>query len=95
MRNFGLLHKAVEHWASIKPADPAILNATRGTALTWAELDQGSRSLAGRLARLGFKKGDFLAASLPLTNEHILLEYACFRLGVIHAPLDLRLPRPT
>jgi acyl-CoA synthetase (AMP-forming)/AMP-acid ligase II len=28
----------------------------------------------------------------PLLNEHILLEYACFRLGVIHVPLDLRLP---
>ena len=43
------------------------------------------------MARLGFRKGDFLAASLPLADEHILLEFACFRLGVIHAPLDLRL----
>jgi acyl-coenzyme A synthetase/AMP-(fatty) acid ligase len=48
-------------------------------------------ALAAELSRMGFRKGDFLAASLPLLNEHILLEYACFRLGVIHAPLDLRL----
>ena len=41
---------------------------------------------------MGFRQGDYLAASLPLLNEHILLELACFRLGVIHAPLDLRLP---
>ena len=40
---------------------------------------------------MGFRKGDFLAVGLPLADEHILLEYACFRLGVIHAPLDLRL----
>ncbi len=40
---------------------------------------------------MGFRKGDRLAASMPLLNEHILLEYACFRLGVIHAPLDPRL----
>jgi acyl-CoA synthetase (AMP-forming)/AMP-acid ligase II len=86
-----LLHAAVDYWAARKPGEPAILNATRGTALTWRELQRGSLALAGELARMGFRKGDFLAASLPLANEHILLEYACFRLGVIHAPLDLRL----
>ena len=40
---------------------------------------------------MGLSKGDFLAVSLPMLDDHILLEYACFRLGVIHAPLDLRL----
>ena len=86
-----LIHAAVDHWAAQKPGDTAILNASRGTRLTWAELQRGSVALAAELARMGFRKGDFLAASLPLLNEHILLEYACFRLGVIHAPLDLRL----
>ena len=28
---------------------------------------------------------------LPLLPEHIFLEYACFKIGVVHAPLDLRL----
>jgi len=86
-----LIHAAVDHWAAQKPGDAAILNASRGTELTWAELQRGSMALAAELSRMGFRKGDFLAASLPLLNEHILLEYACFRLGVIHAPLDLRL----
>ena len=44
-----------------------------------------------RLVRLGFRQGDFLAASLPFLTDHIFLEYACFRIGVIHAPLDPRL----
>ena len=86
-----LIHAAVDHWAARKPGDTAILNASRGVGLTWAELQRGSVALAAELSRMGFRKGDFLAASLPLLNEHILLEYACFRLGVIHAPLDLRL----
>jgi acyl-CoA synthetase (AMP-forming)/AMP-acid ligase II len=86
-----LIHAAVDHWAAQRPGDTAILNASRGTGLTWAELQRGSMALAAELSRMGFRKGDFLAASLPLLNEHILLEYACFRLGVIHAPLDLRL----
>ena len=89
-----LLHAAVDHWAAHNPTGAAVLNATRGTSLTWAELQRGSMALAAELARMGFRKGDVLAASLPLLNEHILLEYACFRLGVIHAPLDLRLQPP-
>ncbi len=90
-RDRHLIHAAVDHWAAQRPGDTAILNASRGAGLTWAELQRGSMALAAELWRMGFRKGDFLAASLPLLNEHILLEYACFRLGVIHAPLDLRL----
>lgn len=86
-----LLHGVLDYWAALKPAEPVIVNATRGTSLTWAEFDLHSRLLAAELARMGFRKGDRMAVSMPLLNEHILLEYACFRLGVIHAPLDPRL----
>jgi fatty-acyl-CoA synthase len=89
-----LIHAAVDHWAAIRPGDAAVINATRRTQLTWRELRDGSVVIASSLARLGLKKGDILAASLPLLDQHILLEYACFRLGVIHAPLDVRM-RPT
>jgi acyl-CoA synthetase (AMP-forming)/AMP-acid ligase II len=90
-RELHLIHRAADWWAARWPDDAAVINATRGTRLTWAQLQRGSRALAAGLKRLGFRKGDFLAASLPLADEHILLEFACFRLGVIHAPLDLRL----
>lgn len=88
---FHLLPAALDHWAARKPDEDAIVNATRGTRLTWGDLARGSMALAGELARMGFRKGDFLATSLPLLNELVLLEFACFRLGVVHAPLDLRL----
>jgi acyl-CoA synthetase (AMP-forming)/AMP-acid ligase II len=90
-RDRHLIHAAVDHWAAQRPGDAAILNASGGAGLTWAELQRGSMALAAELSRMGFRKGDYLAASLPLLNEHILLEYACFRLGVVHAPLDPRL----
>ena len=86
-----LIHGAVDYWAERKPGDPAIVNATRGTQLTWKELSDRSKRAAGALRRLGFRKGEMLATSLPLTNEHIVLQYGCFRLGMIHVPLDLRL----
>jgi acyl-CoA synthetase (AMP-forming)/AMP-acid ligase II len=43
------------------------------------------------LLERGFDKGDYFASLLPLTSEHLFLEYACFRIGVIFVPLDLRL----
>jgi len=36
-------------------------------------------------------KGDVIATSLPLLKEHVYLLHACYRIGVIAAPLDLRL----
>jgi acyl-CoA synthetase (AMP-forming)/AMP-acid ligase II len=86
-----LLHDVIAWWAAHRPHDPAIINATRHTQVDWAAFDAHVRTLASALHQLGLRKGDFLATSLPLLNEHIFLEYACFRLGVIHVPLDLRL----
>jgi len=83
----------IDDWAARTPDAFAVLNATRGTSMTYAELRDRSLAVARALARLGFRKGDFLATSLPLTDGHIVLEYACFRTGVIHVPLDLRLSR--
>jgi fatty-acyl-CoA synthase len=79
-------------WAAEKPDAAAVLNADTGRSLTWRELDRASTALAIHLLEAGFRKGDFFAASLPLLNEHIVLEYACFKIGVVHVPLDLRLP---
>lgn len=86
-----LIHGAASYWAARKPDAPAILNATRGSSLSWRQLDSASRALAAELLRLGLQKGDFLATSLPLLDAHIVLEYACFRAGIVHVPLDLRL----
>ncbi len=89
-----LLHEVVAGWARRKPSEPAIISHDRGQAIDWATLDRVSGELALELLRRGFRKGDFLAASLPMSIEHISLEYACFKIGVIHAPLDLRLRPP-
>ena len=39
-RDRHLIHAAVDYWAARKPNEPAILNATRGSALTWSELQR-------------------------------------------------------
>jgi acyl-CoA synthetase (AMP-forming)/AMP-acid ligase II len=96
-RNHGgphLLHRVLSWWAGRRPNDPVIISYDRGQTIDWTTLHDISSALALDLFRRGFRKGDFLATSLPLSLEHIFLEYACFKTGVIHAPLDLRLRSP-
>jgi acyl-CoA synthetase (AMP-forming)/AMP-acid ligase II len=86
-----LLHGVVAKWAKIHPNAPAILSAEGERAVTWGEFDRITTRMALELMRLGFAKGDFLVSLLPLTVDHVLLDYSCFKIGVIVAPLDLRL----
>jgi len=86
-----LLHGVVAKWAGERPAAPAILSAEGSRQVTWSEFHRFTTALAGALLRLGFAKGDYLVTLLPMSVDHILLEYSCFKIGVIAAPLDLRL----
>jgi len=86
-----LLHGVVRKWAREKPNAPMLINASRGHEMDWAAFERESRTLAMQLLHMGLRRGDFVATSLPLLTEHVLLEYACFQIGAIVAPLDLRL----
>ena len=86
-----LLHGVVAKWAGERPAAPALLSADGSRQVTWSEFDGFITAFAVELLRLGFVKGDYLVTLLPMSVDHILLEYSCFKIGVIVAPLDLRL----
>lgn len=89
-----LLHGIVAKWARETPDAPAIINAETGEVVTWARFHAATTALALKLLDMGYRKSDFLATSLPLLTQHILLEYACFQIGVVFVPLDLRLKGP-
>ncbi len=86
-----LLHAAVAKWATERPDHTAIIEFDTGREFTYRQFDETTTVWALRLLELGYRPGDYLATMLPLTAEHIFLEYACFKIGVIHAPLDQRL----
>ncbi len=86
-----LLHGVVAKWAKAKPEAAAMVSADGNRAVTWSEFDRVTTALAGELLRLGLAKGDFLVTLLPFSVDHVLLEYSCFKIGVIVALLDLRL----
>lgn len=85
------LDGVLTRWARERGSAPALIEATSGRTLSWAGLERATAVAAAELLRRGWRKGDFLLTQLPLTLEHVVLEYACFRIGAIAAPLDLRL----
>lgn len=89
-----LLHGVIRKWARETPDAVALEVVDTGKQYTYREFEQITTGLALRLLQMGLAKGDFVATSLPLLAEHVFLEYACFQIGVIHAPLDLRLKAP-
>jgi acyl-CoA synthetase (AMP-forming)/AMP-acid ligase II len=86
-----LLHGVVAKWAKDRPDAPALTAAEGGRTVHWRDFDRLTTVWAAELLRRGFAKGDFLVTLLPMSVDHLLLEYACFKIGVIVAPLDLRL----
>ena len=86
-----LLHGVLTKWAKARPDALALLSAEGDRVVTWKDFDRITTAMARELLRLGFKKGDFLVTMLPMSVDHVLLEYSCFKIGVIVAPLDLRL----
>jgi len=86
-----LLHAVVAKWAKAQPDAVALIAADHNREVTWSEFDRITTAWALEFVRRGLRKGDFLVTLLPLSVDHVLLEYSCFKIGVIVAPLDLRL----
>ncbi|MHA1512427.1 MAG: AMP-binding protein [Promethearchaeota archaeon] len=89
-----LVHEVIEKWAKEKPNEIAFYAVETKQEYTWKEFDQNATSIALKLISMGIEKGDYIATSLPFLPEHIFLQYVCFKIGVIHTPLDIRL-KPT
>ena len=87
-----LLHDVVAKWAKQRPETAALIAAENGRAVTWNEFDRFTTALALEWLQLGFRKGDYFVTLLPMSVDHVLLEYSLFKIGVIVVPLDLRLP---
>lgn len=81
----------LEHNARTWPDKPALIQHEDGRVASWSEFANLTQFFALRLRSLGVVRGDRVATQLPLFPEHVALMYACFSLGAICAPLDLRL----
>ena len=81
----------VAKYAREKPDAVALIEHNTGDKVTWKQFDTSVDAFAAKLLSIGLAKGDVVATSLPLLKEHVYLLYACWRAGLVAAPLDLRL----
>ena len=86
-----LLNSYTEKWAKEIPEQPAFVQHEDGKTITYKKFESLVDFFALRLLDMGIKKGDRVATMLVLIPEHVLLMYACFKIGAIIAPLDVRL----
>jgi fatty-acyl-CoA synthase len=86
-----LLNSYIEHWARETPDKPAMIQHEDGKTITYRNFLNLIDYFALRLLDMGIGKGDRVATMLVLIPEHIILMYACFKIGAIIAPLDVRL----
>ena len=61
------------------------------TSFNVQEFEEWVDLYALRLLDLRITKGDRVATMLLTTKEHYILMYACFKVGAIIAPIDVRL----
>ncbi len=86
-----LLNSYIEKWVKETPEKTALIQHEDGKTITYKKFDSLVDFFTLRLLDMGIKKGDRVATMLVLIPEHVLLMYACFKIGAIIAPLDVRL----
>ncbi|MFX1503887.1 MAG: class I adenylate-forming enzyme family protein [Promethearchaeota archaeon] len=84
----------IEKWAKERPDKNAFIVYDTGKEVKYKEFNEAITAMAFKLYNMGFRKGDIIATSLPFLYEHIILGYACAKLGVMWTPMDLRLKPP-
>ncbi|MEJ2293400.1 MAG: class I adenylate-forming enzyme family protein, partial [Candidatus Lokiarchaeota archaeon] len=88
------INGVIEKWAMEKPDKTAFIFYDTEKKYSYKEFKHTINMIAFKLYNLGFRKGDIIATSLPFIYEHIVLGYACAKLGVMWCPMDLRLKPP-
>jgi long-chain acyl-CoA synthetase len=75
-----------------RPQHTALISGER--RWTYQDLDDATDRLAAGLAAAGIGAGERVAWLLPNCSELVLLYLACFRLGAVAVPLNVRLTSP-
>jgi len=86
-----LVNNYIEKWAAETPDQVAMIQHEDGRPVTYSQFASMIDLCALRLLEMGIEKGDRVSTMFLLFPEHLILMYACFKLGAIVAPLDVRL----
>jgi long-chain acyl-CoA synthetase len=78
--------------ASAVPDRAALVDATTGEALTWADVNAEVNDRAARLVAAGLRPGDRVVVRLPTGIPYCLAVFAVLRAGGVLVPLNTDLP---
>ncbi|MYI56547.1 MAG: AMP-binding protein, partial [Acidimicrobiia bacterium] len=81
-------------WARQTPQGTAIIDATTGQRVNWADFDNHVRRLANGLRGLGLEQGDRVGVLSRNSAEYAALYFACGRTGLVAQPMNWRLSPP-
>jgi len=82
------LNDYITYWAERRPDLPAMTQHEDGKTVSYKQFNRFIDLFALRLMSMGIGKGDRVASMLVLIPEHMMLMYACFKIGAIFCPLD-------
>ncbi|MDD9302988.1 MAG: acyl--CoA ligase [Desulfobacter sp.] len=85
------LNDYIDKWAAARPDHVAMVQHEDNKQISYKKFAQLIDFFALRLLDMGIQEGDRVATQLVLVPEHMILMYACFKIGAIFAPLDVRL----
>ncbi len=86
-----LLNSYVDRWKAESPDAVAMIQFETGEEMSYRNFADRVDDFAVSLLDMGISKGDVVATMLFTDIDHLCLMYACFKLGAIVAPLDVRL----
>jgi acyl-CoA synthetase (AMP-forming)/AMP-acid ligase II len=86
-----LVNSYIDKWARTQPDSVAMVQHEDGREVTYKQFRSLIDFFALKLLDMGIQKGDRVATQLVLLPEHMALMYACFKIGAMIAPLDVRL----
>ncbi|MFT4096111.1 MAG: long-chain fatty acid--CoA ligase [Rhodoblastus sp.] len=81
----------IAHHAEVRGASTAAIDLASQRRFTYAQFDERIDRLATHLAGLGVKKGERVAVLAVNSTDILETQFACFRLGAIFTPLNIRL----
>src|SRR5215469_3111014 len=83
-----MLNSLLDDTSAKFPRNAALI--LEGKTYTYAELCRLTQGLAASLVQQGIDPGDRVAFLLPNCLEIVLCYYACFKIGAIAVPLNVR-----
>ena len=81
----------IAHHAEVRGDRTAAIDLATQRRFTYAQFDDRIDRLATHLAGLGVKKGERVAVLAVNSTDILETQFACFRLGAIFTPLNIRL----